>query len=84
MPAPRDDGVWRDPERLPLSELDKALATYSNDGQVDDPTGGDAGAEQEFGDEERLLEFDEPRDPDPDTEEGRRARPSFEGFSGPV
>jgi hypothetical protein len=72
MNAPRegDDGVWRDEERLPLSELDQALATYSTDGQLDDPTGGDAGAEEEFGDEERL-------------EPGRLGRPSFEGHSGP-
>jgi hypothetical protein len=79
----KGDGVWRDPARLPLSELDRALATYSSDGQVDDPTGGDAGAEQEFGDEERLSLVEEGPDPDPDTEEGRRLRPSFEGHSGP-
>jgi hypothetical protein len=86
MTAPRDegDGVWRDEERLPLSELHRALATYSTDGQLDDPTGGDAGAEEEFGDEERLVRFDEPGDPDPDTEEARRVRPSFEGHSGPA
>jgi hypothetical protein len=72
MSAPRDedDGVWRDEERLPLSELDEALATYSTDGQLDDPTGGDASAEEEFGDEERLR---------PE----QMGRPSFEGHSGP-
>ncbi|NJC71752.1 hypothetical protein HC031_18795 [Planosporangium thailandense] len=83
--APRDQsGVWRDDERLPLSELGKALAQYSFDGQIDDPTGGDASSEQEFGDEERFVELNTKRDPDPDTEAGRRARPSFEGKSGPV
>jgi hypothetical protein len=72
MTAPRDggDGVWRDEDRLPLAELDEALATYSTDGQLDDPTGGDASAEQEFGDEERLR---------PE----HQGRPSFEGHSGP-
>jgi hypothetical protein len=29
------------------------MATYSADGQVDDLTGGDAGAEEEFGHERR-------------------------------
>ncbi len=43
------DGVWRDEERLPLDELNQAMATYSADGQVDDATGGDAGAEEAFG-----------------------------------
>ncbi|MGC9669170.1 hypothetical protein ACNTMW_21760 [Planosporangium sp. 12N6] len=82
--APRDEsGVWRDDQRLPLSELHKAMAQYSFDGQIDDPTGGDAGSEQEFGDEERLAEWKASRDPDPDTEAGRRLRPSPEGHSGP-
>jgi hypothetical protein len=87
MSESRDDGVWRDPDRLPLSELDEALATYSTDGQLDDPTGGDADAEEHFGDEERLggahRSAGASGDPDPDTEEGRRLRPSFEGHSGP-
>jgi hypothetical protein len=86
MSAARDegDGVWRNPERLPLSELHKALAQFSSDGQLDDPTGGDAHAEEYFGDDERLVRFEADRDPDPDTEEGRRLRPSFEGHSGPA
>ena len=86
MTAPddrRDEGQWRDPERLPLSELDRAMATYSFDGQVDDVTGGDAGAEEEFGDEP-LPPVTGPPDPDPDTEEGRALRPSPEGRQGPV
>jgi predicted pyridoxine 5'-phosphate oxidase superfamily flavin-nucleotide-binding protein len=45
------DGVWRDEERLPVDELNQAMATYSADGQVDDETGNDAGAEQAFGDD---------------------------------
>jgi hypothetical protein len=81
----RDDGQWRDPERLPLSELDRALATYSFDGQVDDPTGGDAGAEEAFGDDPIPFSGDaEAGDPDPDTVEGRALRPSPEGRQGPV
>jgi hypothetical protein len=82
--APRDEsGIWRDPNRLPLGELDRALAQYSYDGHIDDPTGGDAGSEQEFGDMLRYGKWPTGPDPDPDTEEGRRLRPSFEGQSGP-
>ena len=40
------DGVWRDEERLPLSELAAAVATSPADGQTDDPSGNDAGIEQ--------------------------------------
>jgi hypothetical protein len=42
---------WRDPDHVPLDDLSDAMAVYSADGQVDDPTGGDAGAEDEFGHE---------------------------------
>jgi hypothetical protein len=85
--AEPDDGAWRDERRIPLAELDRAMATYSADGQVDDPTGGDAGAEEAFGEE--LAEGPsggdaEWGDPDPDSEEGRRLRPSPEGHSGPA
>jgi hypothetical protein len=78
-----DDGVWRDDRRLPLDELDQAMATYSADGQVDDATGGDASAEQEFG-HDPYPERRRAGDPDPDTEEGRALRPSPEGRTGPV
>lgn len=44
MTDPTDDGVWRDDEKLPLSELNKAMATWDTDGQ-NDPTGNDAGQE---------------------------------------
>ena len=50
MTHPTDDGVWRDEEKLPLSELDKAMATWDTDGQ-NDSTGNDAGQEQ--GDNQR-------------------------------
>jgi hypothetical protein len=45
------DEVWRDEERLPVDELNRAMATYSADGQADDVTGNDAGAEEAFGEE---------------------------------
>ena len=80
-PNTEDDGVWRDPERLPLSELDQAMAVYSADGQVDDVTGGDASAEEAYPAEESPY-AGTAGDPDPDTEEGRRPRPSFESFHG--
>lgn len=44
-----DGALWRDEERLPLSELDKAVATSPVDGQADDATGNDAGSEAAFG-----------------------------------
>lgn len=81
---PQDDtDLWRDPESLPLAELDRALATYSSDGQADDVTGEDAGAEEEFGDEPWALRDHERGDPDPTSVEGRRLRPSPEGRTGP-
>jgi hypothetical protein len=49
MTRPSDEGVWRDEERLPLDELTDAIAAPAADGEVDDATGGDAGAEDEFG-----------------------------------
>jgi hypothetical protein len=89
----RDDGAWRDERKLPMSELVQAMATYSQDGQVDDLTGSDAGAEAEFGHgatlEERVAGDDgasvEERTPsgdaDPTSAEGRRLRPSPDGTS---
>ncbi|WP_250008967.1 hypothetical protein [Actinoplanes sp. M2I2] len=44
MTHPTDDGVWRDESKLPLSELDKAMATWDTDGQ-NDATGNDSGQE---------------------------------------
>ena len=38
------EGAWRDESKLPLSELTRAMASNSQDGQVDDLTGEDAGA----------------------------------------
>jgi hypothetical protein len=87
---PERDGVWRDPRRLPLSELTEAMGTYATDGQADDPTGSDAGAEASFGHDAyprpqhpAADRQDTDPEPDPDTEEGRRLRPSPEGRTGP-
>jgi hypothetical protein len=46
-----DEGVWRSEARVPLADLDRAMGSYSAAGQVDDETGGDAGAEVEFGED---------------------------------
>ncbi|GAA1762989.1 hypothetical protein [Luedemannella helvata] len=77
----REPTAWRDENRLPLSELDQAMATYSQDGQVDDATGGDAGAEayEVEVEAEAEAEAGHDGDPDPDSEEGRRLRPSPDG-----
>jgi Glycosyl transferase family 2 len=63
--------------RPTLEELSDAMGVYSADGQVDDVTGGDAGAEEEFGNGRR------PR-PDPDIEPEQRRRPSPDGRIGPA
>jgi len=85
----RDPDQWRDEAQLPLAELTEALGVYSSDGQRDDATGGDAGAEDTFGQEPFAVQAgdqagDSGHDPDPDTEAGRALRPSPEGRSGPV
>jgi hypothetical protein len=77
-----DEGAWRDEEKLPLSELVQAMATYSQDGQADDLTGSDAGADTEFGNgssTEGAGDDGSPGDPDPASEAGRRLRPSPDG-----
>jgi hypothetical protein len=62
------------------------MATYSQDGQTDDLTGGDAGAEEEFGDQpwsETAREAGADAEAeDPDTEDGRRMRPSPDSPAG--
>lgn len=63
-------------DRRFLDELTDAMGVYSADGQVDDATGGDAGAEDEFGHDPR------PR-PDPLVEPEQRVRPSPDGRTGP-
>ncbi|HYN96018.1 MAG TPA: hypothetical protein VES42_19405 [Pilimelia sp.] len=59
MTTERDGAVWRDEERLPLSELSDAMAISPTDGQVDDVTGNDAGAEDQFGHGARAREAGE-------------------------
>ncbi|MEV0898594.1 hypothetical protein [Actinoplanes sp. NPDC049802] len=39
-----EDGVWRDEERLPLDQLNQAMATWDTDGQ-NDPGDNDTGQE---------------------------------------
>ena len=46
-----NEAAWRDEDKLPLDELNRAMATYSSDGQLDDVTGNDAGAEEAFGED---------------------------------
>lgn len=79
------DGVWRDEERLPLAELSRAVATSSTEGQQDDVTGNDAGLEQAFGDQQFVETAESGSgDPDPNSEAGRRLRPSPLGRQGPA
>ena len=59
-PAGDDDGQWRDEGKLPLEELVQAVATSSNEGQMDDRTGNDAGIE-------RPPTAPDDHDPDPQT-----------------
>jgi hypothetical protein len=70
--------VWRDEEKLPVSELSKAMASWDTDGQ-NDPTDNDAGEEEAFGNEAFVKNADEPGATDPD----RGSRPSTTGRSGP-
>ena len=61
---------WRDEEKLPLKDLNAAMATWDTDGQRDDETGNDAGAEDEFGHDPQVRGADD-------------ARPSTTGRTGP-
>jgi hypothetical protein len=72
-----NDGVWRDEEKLPVSELSQAMASWDLDGQ-NDPTDNDAGLEQAFGHDAVVPDSDE-GGTDPD----REHRPSTTGRSGP-
>ncbi|MET7705682.1 hypothetical protein [Micromonospora sp. NPDC005413] len=80
-----DDRVWRDEERLPLEELERAVSGSSLDGQADDVTGNDAGEEAAFGHGPAAADRDgqaqgsgqEPTDPE------RAYRPSTTGRTGP-
>lgn len=63
-------------EEPSLEELADAVGVYSTDGQADDATGGDAGAEEKFGHEARARR-------DPDRAPEYRPRPSPDGRTGP-
>jgi hypothetical protein len=80
-----DRDVWRDEERLPLAELQRAMASWANDGEVDDVTGNDAGAESAFGHGPDAA--DGHPDPTADgrdmTDPERSYRPSTTGRTGP-
>jgi hypothetical protein len=77
-----EDGAWRDERELPLSELSQAVATSPGDGQVDDPSGNDAGIEQGLAENARD-EAEAGSDPDPTSAEGRALRTDFAGPTGP-
>jgi hypothetical protein len=76
--ASAGDGVWRDEEKLPMSELSNAMASWDLDGQGD-PTDNDAGAEQAFGHGAHVPDENASEETDPD----REYRPSTTGRSGP-
>ncbi|MEU8392960.1 hypothetical protein [Micromonospora sp. NPDC048842] len=77
--------VWRDEERLPLEELERAMSGSSLDGQADDVTGNDAGEESAFGhgpaasDRDGAVRGNSREDTDPQ----RAYRPSTTGRTGP-
>jgi hypothetical protein len=86
MPTQDDDmpGVWRDDERLPLSELVPAVATSAGDGQTDDLAGNDAGIEEARTEPDTATtDSEETGDPDPDSAAGRSWRTDFTGPTGP-
>ncbi|PZM96623.1 MAG: hypothetical protein DIU79_04630 [Actinobacteria bacterium] len=79
------DGTWRDERRLPLHELNRAVARSTTDGQVDDVTGEAAGEEHMFGHGPTPSlpgEIDQDRVPNA-TDPARRHRPSTTGRTGP-
>ncbi|MBM0237609.1 hypothetical protein JNW88_11355 [Micromonospora sp. ATA32] len=80
-----DSTVWRDDEKIPLRELDRAIARSTLDGQTDDATGNDAGEEAAFGHGPEAVDrggasADERREM---TDEERTYRPSTTGRTGP-
>lgn len=81
-----DRHVWRDDKRLPLTELDGAMGSSTPDGQVDDVTGNEAGAESAFGHGAEADDPDQPYDEERAaqmSDDQRRFRPSTTGRSGP-
>ncbi|WP_192772304.1 hypothetical protein [Plantactinospora soyae] len=85
-----DGHVWRDEERLPLRDLERAMSSSTPDGQVDDVTGNDAGAESAFGHGPEADSDEPPADSraardraSQTTDDQRQYRPSTTGRSGP-
>jgi len=75
------DGTWRDEKRLPLREVERAVAISGQDGEADDVTGNDAGAEESFGHGPEAAE--RPRSAGAATDDQRAYRPSTTGRTGP-
>ncbi|MEV1314705.1 hypothetical protein AB0J14_01320 [Micromonospora arborensis] len=76
-----DDRVWRDEERLPLEELERAVSGSSLDGEADDVTGNDAGEEAAFGHGPEAA--DNGANGRDATDPERAYRPSTTGRTGP-
>lgn len=80
-----DPHVWRDEDRTPLRELDRAIARSTIDGQGDDVTGNDAGEEATFGHGPEAV--DRGAGPEAErremTDADRAYRPSTTGRTGP-
>ncbi|GAB3180718.1 hypothetical protein FHX75_111990 [Micromonospora palomenae] len=80
-----DDRVWRDEQKTPLGELDRAIARSTIDGQADDVTGNDAGGEAAFGHGPEAV--DRGAGPQAErremTDSERAYRPSTTGRTGP-
>jgi hypothetical protein len=62
---------WNDDDRVDAAELEQAMASWDTDGQHDDSTGNDAGAEQAFGHDADVGDSD------------RQTRSSTTGRTGP-
>ncbi|NLU78757.1 hypothetical protein HCA58_10275 [Micromonospora sp. HNM0581] len=80
-----DDRVWRDEEKIPLEELDRAVARSTLDGQADDVTGNDAGEEAAFGHGPEAADRggEMPGTGRGATDPDRAYRPSTTGRTGP-
>jgi hypothetical protein len=78
-----DGAVWRDEDRLPLQDLDRAVARSAGDGQGDDVTGNDAGSEAEFGHGPEAAEARTASGSHEPTDSQRAHRPSTTGRTGP-
>jgi hypothetical protein len=80
-----DSSVWRDDEHLPLRELERAMGAAANDGEVDDVTGNDAGAESAYGHGAEAADGQptSPADRAEMTDPERAYRPSTTGRTGP-